>query len=68
MYASTSSSQLTPRTYAPAPARGGRRHARRYTRCSAVVNEVAKKIVSTSPSTPVAVRMSSADANASLVS
>ena len=26
---------------------GGRRHARRYTRCSAVVNEVAKKIVST---------------------
>ena len=32
------------------------------------MNEVAKKIVSTSPSTPVAVRMSSADAKASLVS
>ena len=52
----------------PAPARGGRRHARRYTRCSAVVNEVAKKIVSTRPSRPVAFRMSSADAKALLAS
>ena len=34
-------------------------------RCSAVVNEVAKKIVSTRPSTPVALRTSSEDANAS---
>ena len=33
-------------------------------RCRAVVNDVAKKIVSTRPSTPVAVRMSSDEANA----
>ena len=56
----------------PAPVDGrlrawcGRRQARRYTRCNAVVNELAKKIVSTRPSRPVACRTSSDDAKASL--
>ena len=67
--ASIASSQTAPRPYAPAPAReGGRRHARRYTRCSAVVKEVAKKTVRTRPSTPVALRTSSDDAKPSLKS
>ena len=34
--------------------RGGRRQARTYTRWSAVVNELAKKMVSTRPRIPVA--------------
>ena len=64
--ARTTISQAGPRVYAPTPPPGGRRQARRYTRCTAVVNELAKKIVSTRPSNPVALRTSSADANASL--
>ena len=59
-----------PRQYAPtAPARGGRRHARRYTRCSAVVNELAKKIVSTQTEhARFALGRHPTDANASLAS
>ena len=57
-----------PRQYTATPLWGGRRHTRRYTRCKAVVNELAKKMVSTRPSRPVACRTSSDDANASLAS
>ena len=55
-----------PRQYRPTLIPGGRRQARRYRRCNAVVNEMAKKIVSTSPRKLVACRTSSAEANASL--
>ena len=66
MHASMTTSHAGPRVYAPTFAPGGRRHARRKTRCNAVVNELAKKIVNTSPSNPVAFLTSSDVANASL--
>ena len=58
-HAAHASSAPTLAARAVAARRGGT------TRCSAVVNEVAKKIVSTRPSTPVAFRTSSDDAKAS---
>ena len=65
MDASTTRNHAGPRAYSPTLPPGGRRQARRYTRWSAVVNELAKKNVSTRPRMPVALRMSSAEANAS---
>ncbi len=59
------STHAGPRAYSPTFPPGGRRQARRYTRWSAVVNELAKNNVSTRPRMPVALRMSSAEANAS---
>ena len=64
----TASRQTSPASRRRLPVRGGRRQARRYTRWSAVVNELAKKMVSTRPSRPVACRTSSDDAKAPLAS
>ena len=65
MDASTTSTHAGPRAYSPNFRPGGRRQARRYTRWSAVVKELAKNNVSTRPRMPVALRMSSAEAKAS---
>lgn len=66
MKTSITASQAGPRVYAPVLPPAARRHACRSTRWIAVVNELAKKNVSTRPMMPVARRTSSADEKAPL--
>ena len=61
---STAPSQAAPRAWLRAPPPGGRRQARRKTRCSAVVNDTAKARVVRVPMIPAAVFVCSGEVKA----
>ena len=60
----TPATQIAPRPLFRSPPPGGRRHVRRYSRCSAVVKDTANATVSSTPIRPVAALVASGEAKA----